>query len=110
MHRSGLKAQGQGPVGKIQAPSCRLVVPGVGEPAGDLVTQASVGQLGVIMFAGPLPGLEPLPRWLGPVQAPGRPVLGRMTHRFLSTPGPRKCSRRLGALPLADQADWMLVG
>lgn len=39
-----------------------------------------------------------------PMQAPGRPLTGWMTHRFLGIIGLRKCSRRHGALPLASQS------
>lgn len=56
------------------------------------------------MFLGaPFPAWNlPRPGW-DPTQAPGRPILVWMTHRFLSIPGLRKCSGRHGALPLTGR-------
>lgn len=97
--------QRQGLVGRTQELSPRLVANGSGRlrrRPGD--SGLSRDSLGVILFMGPLPSLEPsLPR-LGPEAGSWEAGAWWMTHRFLSIPRLRKCSRRHAALPLAGQA------
>lgn len=64
------------------------------------------------MFTGaPFPAWNrPRPGW-DPLQAPVRPVLGWMTHRFLSIPGAEEMFKETWGPSFGKPGpDWMLVG
>lgn len=103
MYRSGVKAQG--PVGGVRELSLRPAACGSGGLWGAGDSGLRGASSGVIVSTGPPSQLGTSRAPAGTrLQAPGRPMLGWMTHRFLGIPGLRKCSRRHGALPLAGQA------
>lgn len=74
------------------------------------MTQASVGQLGVIVFAGPPSRPEPLPPRPGPGAGSREACAWEDDSSFSQHPWAEEMFKETRALPLAGQADWMLVG